>query len=310
MTVVEVPDTRAHPAAGRRARHDLRAHRRRRRHRRARQRRASRRVAAHPRARPRREARRGTAVRRRRPAPLLRARRARRVRRRCTASRRPTGSSPRPACASRFARPTPRPTRRPCRETDHARVIAGETVRIPVPLGGADPDGDSVQLLGQESNPDRGAVVARGGDWLEYQAGEYSAGTDTFQYAVVDALGARATGSIRVGIAPRLDGARTADRRRGRRHREARTHDLGARARERLRPRRRGLALRSVEPTVSGATATIEGEPSRSRSPTTRGTTASSTRSRTRRSAAPRASSRSRPGTTRRSPGPRRPTRY
>jgi large repetitive protein len=97
-----------------------------------------------------------------------------------------------------------------------ARVIAGQTVRIPIPLGGADPDGDSVQLLGQESNPDRGAVTARGGDWLDYQAGEYSAGTDTFQYSVVDALGARATGSIRVGIAPRLDGAR-----------------------ERLRPRRR-----------------------------------------------------------------------
>ncbi len=96
----------------------------------------------------------------------------------------------------------------PVPQTITARVIAGETVRIPIPLGGADPDGDSVQLLGQESNPDRGAVVARGGDWLEYQAGEYSAGTDTFQYAVVDALGARATGSIRVGIAPRLDGAR------------------------------------------------------------------------------------------------------
>ena len=89
-----------------------------------------------------------------------------------------------------------------------ARVLAGEKVRIPIPLGGVDPDGDSVQLLSQESNPDRGTVVDRGGDWLEYQAGEYSAGTDSFQYSVIDALGARATGSIRVGIAARLDGAR------------------------------------------------------------------------------------------------------
>jgi len=89
-----------------------------------------------------------------------------------------------------------------------ARVIAGEKVRIPIPLGGTDPDGDSVQLLGQESNPERGAVIGRGADWLEYQSGDYSAGTDTFQYSVVDALGERAIGSIRVGIAPKFDGAR------------------------------------------------------------------------------------------------------
>ncbi|MEI5582716.1 MULTISPECIES: Ig-like domain-containing protein [unclassified Agromyces] len=96
----------------------------------------------------------------------------------------------------------------PVPATAAARVLAGDTVRIPIPLGGVDPDGDSVQLLGQESNPERGAVVDRGTDWLEYQAGEYSAGTDTFEYAVVDALGARATGVVRVGIAPGLDGAR------------------------------------------------------------------------------------------------------
>lgn len=89
-----------------------------------------------------------------------------------------------------------------------ARVLAGDTVRIRIPLGGVDPDGDSVQLLGQESNPERGAVVDRGTDWLEYEAGEYSAGTDSFEYSVVDALGARATGTVRVGVAPGLDGVR------------------------------------------------------------------------------------------------------
>lgn len=89
-----------------------------------------------------------------------------------------------------------------------ARAIAGETIRIPVPLGGTDPDGDSVQLLGEESAPELGVVTERGTDWIEYRAGEYSAGTDTFRYAVVDALGAKATGTVRVGIAERLDGAR------------------------------------------------------------------------------------------------------
>ncbi|MGW4927722.1 Ig-like domain-containing protein [Agromyces sp. NPDC004153] len=96
----------------------------------------------------------------------------------------------------------------PVPPTITARVLAGETVRIPIPLGGVDPDGDSVQLLAQESNPEEGAVVDRGGDWLEYQAGQYSTGTDTFQYSIIDALGARADGTIRVGIATRLDGAR------------------------------------------------------------------------------------------------------
>ena len=141
-----------------------------------------------------------------------------------------------------------------------ARVIAGETVRIPIPLGGTDPDGDSVQLLGQETNPERGAVVARGGDWLDYEAGEYSAGTDTFQYSVVDALGARSTGSIRVGIAPGLDGARSpiaapdvVTVRPGR--------TISVRVLENdSDPDGGGLELRTVKQTLPGATATIEGD--------------------------------------------------
>jgi hypothetical protein len=96
----------------------------------------------------------------------------------------------------------------PVPATVTARAIAGETIRIPLGLGGTDPDGDSVQLLGEETAPELGLVSDRGPDWLEYRAGDYSAGTDSFGYAVVDALGARATGTVRVGIAPRMDGAR------------------------------------------------------------------------------------------------------
>ena len=96
----------------------------------------------------------------------------------------------------------------PVPKTVTSRVLSGDTVRITIPLSGIDPDGDSVQLIGQETNPQKGAVIAAGSDWMDYQAGEYAAGTDTFTYAVVDALGARATGVIRVGIAPRIDGAR------------------------------------------------------------------------------------------------------
>ncbi|MBW8871489.1 MAG: tandem-95 repeat protein, partial [Leifsonia sp.] len=96
----------------------------------------------------------------------------------------------------------------PVPKTVTARVLAGDTVRITVPLSGIDPDGDSVQFIGQETNPQKGAVTASGPDWMDFQAGDYAAGTDTFTYAVVDALGARATGTVRVGIAARVEGAR------------------------------------------------------------------------------------------------------
>jgi len=106
--------------------------------------------------------------------------------------------------------------REPNADTNHApvpttvvaRVLAGERVRIDIPLSGIDPDGDSVQLLGQESGPEKGGVVDVGTDYLDYEAGAYSAGTDTFTYSVMDALGARATGTVRVGISPPLEGAR------------------------------------------------------------------------------------------------------
>jgi hypothetical protein len=96
----------------------------------------------------------------------------------------------------------------PVAGTVTARAIAGETVRIRIPVDSMDPDGDSVQLIGPETSPQRGSIVDSGQDYIDYEAGSYSAGTDTFRYTVVDALGARASGEIRVGISARLEGAR------------------------------------------------------------------------------------------------------
>ncbi|CAN5619727.1 Ig-like domain-containing protein [soil metagenome] len=96
----------------------------------------------------------------------------------------------------------------PVPATVTARVIAGETVRVKIPLAGTDPDGDSVQLLGQSNNPERGSVISVESDTIVYQAGDYSAGTDIFTYTVIDSLGARSTGTVRIGISPRLEGAR------------------------------------------------------------------------------------------------------
>ncbi|MBH0131474.1 tandem-95 repeat protein [Salinibacterium sp. NK8237] len=96
----------------------------------------------------------------------------------------------------------------PVPPTVTARVLAGDTVRVQIPLTSADPDGDSVQLLGQATNPSKGAVLEVDSNTFVYQAGEYSAGTDTFSYTLIDSLGARANGEINIGISPRLDGAR------------------------------------------------------------------------------------------------------
>lgn len=90
-----------------------------------------------------------------------------------------------------------------------ARVLAGETVSIQIPLTGIDPDGDSVQLIGVASNPEKGSILSVANGAIAYKAGDYSSGTDSFTYTIVDGLGARATGTVRVGISGRLQGARS-----------------------------------------------------------------------------------------------------
>ncbi len=82
-----------------------------------------------------------------------------------------------------------------------ARVVAGMTVRIPVPLDGIDANGDSVQLLGIDKAPGMGAAVVKDG-FLEFTAAGDGAGTDTFTYRVRDRIGAENTGTVIVGIAP------------------------------------------------------------------------------------------------------------
>lgn len=80
------------------------------------------------------------------------------------------------------------------------RTVAGTSVRIPVPMDGIDPDGDSVELVGIDSAPSKGRVSV-GDSWLTYDAYQDSVGPDTFTYVVRDRLGAKATGTAVVGIA-------------------------------------------------------------------------------------------------------------
>lgn len=102
----------------------------------------------------------------------------------------------RPADPTNNAAPQPEPIT--------ARVFAGSTTRITVPLAGIDPDGDSVTLRGLGAAPSKGRILQRGPDWFDYEAFATSSGTDEFSYVVADRFGASAASSIRVGIAPRV----------------------------------------------------------------------------------------------------------
>jgi hypothetical protein len=82
------------------------------------------------------------------------------------------------------------------------RALQGTTVRIPIPLDGIDPDGDSVTLVGQAKAPQKGRITSVGESWLVYEAYPDSTGTDTFTYTVRDRLGAEATATVLVGIVP------------------------------------------------------------------------------------------------------------
>lgn len=83
-----------------------------------------------------------------------------------------------------------------------ARALAGSEVRIAVPLDGIDADGDSVRLEGIDSPPGKGRVVEVGSNYIVYEAFDDVGGVDAFTYRVRDRLGAEATGSIRIGLAP------------------------------------------------------------------------------------------------------------
>ncbi|MFC7482837.1 Ig-like domain-containing protein [Luedemannella flava] len=87
--------------------------------------------------------------------------------------------------------------------TVQARVFAGATVRVPIPLEGSDPDGDAVTLLGPTEAPHFGRIIGQGPDYLDYQAYAGVSGTDEFSYRLRDGFAARGTGTVRVGVVAR-----------------------------------------------------------------------------------------------------------
>ena len=82
-----------------------------------------------------------------------------------------------------------------------ARVLAGSSVSIPIPLDGTDPDGDGVTLVGITSAPDDGRIAQVRSGAIVYEAYEGTSGTVTFGYLVRDRWNATSTGTVTVGIA-------------------------------------------------------------------------------------------------------------
>ncbi|MFJ6114347.1 Ig-like domain-containing protein [Agrococcus sediminis] len=94
----------------------------------------------------------------------------------------------------------------PAPETVTSRVLAGATVRIPIPLDGIDPDGDGVELVGYDTGPDGGRVLPEvGPDYFDFEAFPGSAGTVEFTYRVRDRWGAEGTATAIIGIAQAAD---------------------------------------------------------------------------------------------------------
>jgi hypothetical protein len=95
--------------------------------------------------------------------------------------------------------------RDPDPRTVTARVLAGGTIRVDLPLDGVDPDGDSVYLLRLPTGPTLGTIAEQGDDFLEYTAAEGVSGTDEFSYQVYDAYGATGTATVRIAVIPPPD---------------------------------------------------------------------------------------------------------
>ncbi len=102
--------------------------------------------------------------------------------------------------------PTPaNPDHNPQPADIEARVVAGDTITLPVTTSGVDPDGDSVTVTGIASAPTLGRVAGIGMHSLTYLAYPTSSGTDQFTYVVSDRYGKTGSATVRIAVVPAGD---------------------------------------------------------------------------------------------------------
>ncbi|MDP3889656.1 Ig-like domain-containing protein [Nocardioides sp.] len=100
--------------------------------------------------------------------------------------------NPAPGDTNPNSAPTPR--------SIEARVVAGDTIYLRLPLVGNDPDGDTVSIVGVSKAPVYGRLLSLGATSLAYQSFPGTPGFDEFSYVVTDRFGAQAEGDIRVVV--------------------------------------------------------------------------------------------------------------
>ncbi|MEV4687183.1 Ig-like domain-containing protein [Microbacterium sp. LWH3-1.2] len=94
--------------------------------------------------------------------------------------------------------------RAPTADTLEGRVLSGQSALIEFDDFGTDPDGDVVTLDRIVDQPERGAAtVTADGASIMYTSVPGDSGQVSFRYRVVDAFGATADGTVRIGV---LDG--------------------------------------------------------------------------------------------------------
>ncbi len=83
-----------------------------------------------------------------------------------------------------------------------ARVVAGDRITIPVPTTGIDADGDTAVVVGVTTAPKLGRVVGTSPTGVTYEAypNHGVAGTDSFEYVMVDRYGKTGKGTVRIGV--------------------------------------------------------------------------------------------------------------
>lgn len=93
-----------------------------------------------------------------------------------------------------------RPNKAPTPPEIDLRVVAGDSVTVPVRASLVDPDGDAVSLVGIGSGPQLGRVLGLTPSSLRYQAYPTSSGTDSFSYTVTDRFGRTGTAALRIAV--------------------------------------------------------------------------------------------------------------
>ncbi len=92
------------------------------------------------------------------------------------------------------------PNQAPQPQVLEARVVSGDTIEIPVPTTGIDPDGDSATVVGVGSGAKLGRVLGTSPASITYQAYPIGEGTDQFSYVVSDRFGKTGSALVRVSV--------------------------------------------------------------------------------------------------------------